>query len=188
MLQSANAVGIQTDVQKLEQHTYQPLSYFVFAEVSSFLTKIADFSVNRYSGFPLSKLSVFNIFSHGFIPMITRHTRVISETVTLIDNILKNFIFDTSAKTGIIRSDLSDHLPKFVSLMSSTKLQKENLKNAIQERVMNKTNIENFKLELIDVNWNIMNSCRGTNSKYETSLKTFLELYKKHFLLNNFFI
>ena len=120
--------------------------------------------------------------------MITRHTRVISETVTLIDNILKNFIFDTSAKTGIIRSDLSDHLLTFVSLMSSTKLENENLKNAIQERVMNKTNIENFKLELINVNWNIMNSCRGTNSKYETSLKTFLELYKKHIRLNNFFI
>ena len=38
------------------------------------------------------------IFAHGCIPLITKPTRVTSKTVSLIDNIFTNFIFDTSLK------------------------------------------------------------------------------------------
>ena len=42
------------------QHTYQPLLFLIFAEISSFLTNITDFLFNRYSNFILVKLQDFN--------------------------------------------------------------------------------------------------------------------------------
>ena len=75
-----------------------------------------------------------NIFAHGCIAMITRHTTVTSKIVTLIGNILTNFIFDTA----IIRRDLSAHFLIFVTLVSSTKLQKEILKIKILKKFFGK--------------------------------------------------
>ena len=54
-----------------------------------------------------------------------KSNRVKSKTTSLIDNIFANFIFDTSLKLkkGIIKSDVSDHLPVFVC--SPSKIHKE---------------------------------------------------------------
>ena len=58
------------------------------------------------------------IFAHGCFPFITKSTRVTRKTVSLIDNIFTNFIFDTSfkLKKEIIKSDVSDQFPIFASL------------------------------------------------------------------------
>ena len=69
----------------------------------------------------LETRSIYNgIFANGCIPLITRPTRLTSKTVSLIDNIFTNFIFDTSLKLkiGIIKSDVSYHFSVFVSLNS----------------------------------------------------------------------
>ena len=66
------------------------------------------------------------IFAHGCIPLITKPTRVTSKTVSLIDNVFTNFIFDISfkLKRGIIKNDVSDHFPVFVSLCYPSKIHK----------------------------------------------------------------
>ena len=53
-------------------------------------------------------------------------TRVTSKTVSLIDNVFTNFIFDISfkLKKGIIKNDVSDHFPVFVSLCYPSKIHK----------------------------------------------------------------
>ena len=113
------------------------------------------------------------IFAHGCIPLITKPTRVTSKTVSLIDNIFTNFIFDTSLKLkkGIIKSDVSDHFPVFVSLCSPSKIYKEYPKITIHKRVIHDTNLMAFKTDLRNVNWNSINHSTETNSKYETFLK-----------------
>ena len=94
--------------------------------------------------------TVYNqMFAHGSIPLITRPTRITSKTVSLIDNIFTNFIFDTSLKLkkGIIKSDES----VFVSLNSSLKIHKEKQKITIHKRVMRDTNLTAFEIDLRNV-------------------------------------
>ena len=128
------------------------------------------------------------IFAHACIPLITKLTRVTSKTVSLIDNIFTNFIFNTSLKLkkGIIKSDVSDHFPVFVSLCSPSKIHKEHRKIAVHKRVIHNTNLMAFKTDLHNVNRNSINYSSETNSKYETFFKIFSELYEKHFPLKDF--
>ena len=85
--------------------------------------------------------------------MITRSARVISKTVSLIDNLFTTFIFDISLKLkkGIIKSDMSDHFPVFLSLNYSSKFHKENQKITIHKRVIHDTNLMAFKADLCSV-------------------------------------
>ena len=79
-------------------------------------------------------------------------TRVTLKTVSLVDNILRNFIFDTSLKLkkGIwgTKSDVSDNFPVFVSVNSSLKMHK---------KAMHDTKLMAFKAVLRNVNWNSIN-------------------------------
>ena len=73
---------------------------------------VGDFNLNCLDYNENLEIRTFynRIFAHGCIPLITRPTRVTSKTVSLIDNIFTNFVFDTSLKLkkGIIKSDISD--------------------------------------------------------------------------------
>ena len=89
------------------------------------------------------------IFAHGCIPLITKPTRVSTKAVSLIDNIFTNFIFDTSLKLKkrIIKIDVFDHFPVFVSLCFPSNIYKEYQKITINKRVMHDTNLMAFKTE-----------------------------------------
>ena len=106
----------------------------------------------------------------------------------MIDNIFTNFIFHTSLKLkkGIIKSDVSDHFSVFFSLCSPSKTHKKHQKVTIHKRVIHDTNLITFKTDLRSVNWNSINQSSERNSKYETFLKIFSELYKKQIPLKNF--
>ena len=82
------------------------------------------------------------MFYNRTLALITKPTRVTSKTVSLIDNIFTNFIFDTSLKLkkGIIKSDVSDNFPVFVFLCSPSKIHEEYQKITIDKRVMRDTN------------------------------------------------
>ena len=73
-------------------------------------------------------------------------------------------------KKGIIKSDVSDHFPVFVSLFYPSKIHKEHQKITIHKRVIHDTNLMAFKTDLCNVNWNSINHSPETNSKYEIFL------------------
>jgi hypothetical protein len=55
-----------------------------------------------------------NIFAHMCLPAITKPTRFSASSSTLIDNIIYNMPAQFGdAKSGLIISDISDHLPIF---------------------------------------------------------------------------
>ena len=56
------------------------------------------------------------MFQLGVVSIINKPTRVTSSSVTAIDNILTNSFFDLSLKTGIIKTDISDHFPIYFSI------------------------------------------------------------------------
>ena len=53
-----------------------------------------------------------SIFSHGFLPLITKPTRIAQQSSTLIDHIYSNHNF-TSSQSGIIINDVADHYGTF---------------------------------------------------------------------------
>jgi len=56
-----------------------------------------------------------NIFSHGYLPLITKPTRISSHSATLIDHIYTNKQ-DIEAISGVIITDVSDHFGIFPSI------------------------------------------------------------------------
>ena len=60
---------------------------------------------------------VDNIFSQGFLPLITKPTRVTSSSATLIDHIYSNDICSNST-SGIVLTDVADHFGIFHCIQS----------------------------------------------------------------------
>ena len=53
-----------------------------------------------------------NLFSHGFLPLITKPTRLSNSSATLIDHIYTNDIYN-KGHSGIITTDVADHFGMF---------------------------------------------------------------------------
>ncbi len=89
--------------------------------------------------------------SHGLIPVITRPTRITHQTATLIDNIYIKVQGDTQIKSGIITTQISDHLPVFAFFGNNARNTPKQTK--IQFRELNDRNIDKIKLRLSHYDW-----------------------------------
>ena len=72
---------------------------------------------------------VYLMFQFGLVPSINKPTRVTNKTISAVDHIITNSIYSNTFKTGIMKTDISDHFPiiyafKFRSSMSSGNHQK----------------------------------------------------------------
>ena len=101
------------DVKEFEKHLNKILS------INDILKKevivAGDFNMNLLDFEQNKKVQNFlNImFGHSMMPVINKPTRVTKNTATAIDNIFINSVTTTKFKTGIIKSDISDHFPIF---------------------------------------------------------------------------
>jgi Reverse transcriptase (RNA-dependent DNA polymerase) len=74
---------------------------------------------------------------------------------------------------------LSDHFPVITFCDNA----KHNSTQFFETRFLNERNINSFKLNLSNLNWNDVIECQDTQLAYETFLNNFLELYNIHFPL-----
>ena len=117
------------------------------------------------------------MFEKGAIP-----SRVITSIATLIDNIFRNYDFDTSLKKGIIKTSISDHF----SIYAAIKLSNEKTKNQkikIKKRFFSDQNKESFKQNLQKLNWKEFNISNCTNTLYKHFIKIYPNIYDKNFPL-----
>ena len=77
---------------------------------------MGDFNVNlmNYHRHHLTGQFLDGTYSNTFFPLITSPLRITSHTATLIDNIFVNNFFQRS-KSGLLFTDISDHLSVFFS-------------------------------------------------------------------------
>ena len=115
-----------------------------------------------------------SLFSHMFIPLINKPTRLTSHSATLIDNIFTN-CFTQNIVNGIILNDLSDHLPVFA--LSSTKFEKPNNETTYYTRDYNDLNIIKFQTKLSQIEWTRVLIGQDPNRLYYV----FAEEYYRHF-------
>ena len=73
-----------------------------------------DYNIDlfHYSDHAPTQEFVDSLFSHMFIPLINRPTRITAHSATLIDNIFTNNV-RCKHFNGIVINDISDHLPVF---------------------------------------------------------------------------
>ena len=88
---------------------------------------------------------------------------------------------DTTIKTGIIKSDVSDHFP-ICFFIPSGKVSAENEIVYIYKRIINDETIEAFTQNLYENNLKDIKSIRNPNDAYSIFLEKFRTMYDKHSL------
>ena len=76
---------------------------------------MGDFNIDllKYECCNYSNNFFNQLSSSGYMPLITKPTRVTKSTATLIDNVFTNNANKTGHQNGILSNDISDHLPTF---------------------------------------------------------------------------
>ena len=92
----------------------------------------------------------FNLDS-DLMPTITRPTRVMQKSATLIDNVFNSKKLQNNFASSILIDDISDHFPSIVFLQNQKICKKEPLK--IRAREINDAKIAELKDTLDKVNW-----------------------------------
>lgn len=121
-------------------------------------------------------------FQNNLIPLITRPTRVTQSSATSIDQIFTNSIFECETKSGIFKTDISDHFLTFALIKQVVDCEM-NEKIEIQKRDFRAQNIAQFKEKLKRINWNDVINSSTANHAYNAFFYKFKELYDRSFPL-----
>ena len=143
---------------------------------------VGDFNINSldYTKNTVVKNFINLMFQNGTIPVINKPTRVTNKSTTCIDHIYINSFYNQDISSGIIKTDISDHLPVFI-IHNDIKLSSFPNKIKKQIRLINSTQILAFKTELGKINWAHITSCQSSNDAYDLFLEKFITLYNTHF-------
>ena len=120
---------------------------------------------------------VESLFSHGFIQLITKPTRIAENSATLLDHILTNSTV-RSHDMYILCSKLSDHLP-IIHLLNFEKTKPPKISN--ESRNFSPDNILRFKNALSGYNWNHVTEQNCVQEALNNFLSTFDTLYNAFF-------
>ena len=130
------------------------------------------------------------MFSSSFYPLISRPTRVTKSSATLIDNIYMyvNYI-EENYKSGILFSDLSDHLPVFQITNRITNDSKPLIRTGYRQ--INKNNVQRLLEKLEKENWHDVYKSKNTHEAYNIFYNKLYNTYdkcipyKKHSIAKN---
>ena len=96
-------------------------------------------------------------YSRGYLPTITKPTRITKNTATIIDNIYIKCKKPHNIISGIINCQISDHLPVFAFAKTKINRKPENSLK-IKSRSMTNSKIESITNKLNEYEWNILSN------------------------------
>ncbi len=117
------------------------------------------------------------VVSNGFLPTITKATRVQNDSATFIDQILTNVTNNTQNAWTII-TDVSDHFCNFISIPQSTRVKASKNKKS---RDFNETNYNRFLLQLGHIDWSCVTGCNDVDMAFDEFWNIFSTLYDLNF-------
>ena len=140
-----------------------------------------DFNLNLLDYKTSTKVkSYLNIiFSHSFIPLINKPTRISKNNATIIDHLLTNTFINKNYLTGIVKTDITDHFPVF--LIIEMEMIKTKHEDFVFKRQITDMNLKKFKETLLNVDWSNVISYNDPNTAYNEFLKVFLLHYETFF-------
>ena len=117
--------------------------------------------------------------SSSIIPTINKPTRVTHSTATLIDNILVKYKPNLDIYSGIIISDLSDHMPVFCFMNYHN--DKHSIKTPLtfETRPLSKESVTHLIQVLETINWNYLKSY-SIEDAYNDFISKLNELRDRH--------
>ena len=124
-----------------------------------------DFNINLLNAESHDDTSEFLdlMYTFGYVPLITKPTRITDHSATIIDNIIYNDINNLNSYNGILISDLSDHLPIF----HIQTLHSQNTENEfIITRNMCKRNTDSFVEMVNSCTWDDVISCTDPKQSF----------------------
>ena len=133
----------------------------------------------KYSSHAKTNDYVDNIFTRGFVPLITKPTRIFPSSATLIDHIYSNNI-QSYSQSGIIVTDVADHFGIFHTVRNKTK-HLQNLQR--KSRIFSDTNLALFKQYLDQSDFSSILTIDNPNNAYETFIDLYKQAYEKSFPL-----
>lgn len=119
------------------------------------------------------------IFSHGFIPVISKPTRVTTSTATLIDHMYSNLI-TSSYHSGIIINDVADHFGIFCIFQGKYKRDKQAIS---KHRSFKTENMIKFKNMLKDTDFGDILNIECPDLAYDAFLNKYLTAFDQSFPL-----
>ena len=116
------------------------------------VTILGDLNIDllQFSNHNLTNQYLESLLSLGFLPVVTKPTRIHKQSATLIDHIFTNKKANVY-ETGIIESPLSDHYPVFY--IEQTKVQRS-VPEIIKTRKINNETTKSFCDLLESAPWN----------------------------------
>ena len=137
---------------------------------------LGDFNINLLNCNTNKATSDFIdlLFSHNFIPLINKPTRVTHRSATVIDNIFCNSHMNEEFISGILYCDISDHFPIFTICSSKGKI---NAPKVVITRNFSDSNKSNFKRKIEDNDWNLVLNCNDASQSFTHFHKQFCDLY-----------
>ena len=118
------------------------------------------------------------ILGHKLIPCITKPTRITHSSATLIDNIFCSIELHHIAVSGLIITDLSDHLPclsVFDSVLPTTRKEHFVLKRKITEK-----KIEKIRSDLQHCDWKTVLRTGNCEDKFQVLHSILITSLNKH--------
>ena len=119
------------------------------------------------------------VFSHGFLQLSKKATRMIDGSATLIDHIITN-CRRSNFCTGTLISDISDH---FISFICNGKNVLQNHLRTITTRIFSAPNILKFKNALANSNWQPTLSEALTDNAYDAFWAQYKSIFELSFPL-----
>ena len=119
-------------------------------------------------------------FQNSLIPLINKPTRVTRTNAITIDHILTNASLNKQIKTGIIKSEISDHFP---ILLITDRITSSKIINkwTLRYKRTNTATKENFKSILAIKTWDYVKEIDNSNKAYSKFLYDSSSLYKEGF-------
>jgi hypothetical protein len=121
--------------------------------------------------------------SHGFINTINHPTRITSnDSASLIDHIFTNSS-NSQLTSGILTSDISDHLCTFIQLEFHKS--RQNTPNTKSYRSFSKHNINLFKTHMSSFSWNNIRGMTDVQIAFDSFWFVFSDFFEEIFPIKN---
>ena len=118
-----------------------------------------------------------NLTNSGFLLTNFRASRMQSGCSSLIDHILTNSRSNVLTSGSIIE-DISDH---FITFLQPNIQKSKSKPLTVKHRIYSKTNLENFKRDLYNTNWEKVTNSTEVNTCYDEFWAIYSQLHDKNF-------
>ena len=145
---------------------------------SIFVCGDVNIAILKHESNIAAKSFLDTMYSIGLYPLIDRPTRISNHSFSLIDNIFTNVVNQTTL-SGILLSDITDHLPIFVLCNYPTHIQR-NSNRYVKKRIVNDLALASLSANLANEHWATVFSSVDVNRPYEEFVSIFSKLYNTY--------